>query len=96
MKGPTSVELKLGATNHAIYINHVCPLLLEEDEDHPANPDWAPHLFDHKELPLQSSQPLSMSEEAADLPVCKPPAESSDVTRGGRIVKPVQQCGIWS
>ena len=96
MKGPTSVELKLGATNRTIHINRVRPLLLEEDEDHPARPDWTPPLFDHEELPLQSSQPLSSSGEAADLPVSEAPAESPYVTRSGRVVKPVQRYGMWS
>ena len=96
MKGPTSVELKLGATNRTIHINRVPPLLLEEDEDHPAHPDWTPPLFDHEELPLHSSQPLLASGEAADLPVSEPPAESPYVTRSGRVVKPVQRYGMWS
>ena len=96
MKGPNSVELKLGATNRTIHIYRVRPLLLEEDEDHPARPDWTPPLFDHEELPLQSSQPLSESGEAADLPVSEAPAKSTYVTRSGRVVKPVQRYGMWS
>ena len=83
MKGPTSVELKLGATNHTIHISRVRTLLLKEDEGHPARPDWTPLLFDHEELPLQSSQPLSVSGKAANLPVSEALAESPYATRTG-------------
>ena len=96
MKGPTSVELNMGATNRFFHVNHVRPLLLEEDEDHPAQPNWTPPLFHHEELPLQLSQPSSTSDEATDPPVTEPPAKSSYVTRSGRVVKPVQRYGTWS
>ena len=46
MKGSTSVELKLGATNRTVHFNRVCPLLLEEDKDHPTHSDWTPSLCD--------------------------------------------------
>ena len=67
-----------------------CPLLLKEDKDHSAQPDWTPPLFDHKELLLQSNQPLSACDEAADLPVFEPPAESTYVTSSVTVVKPVE------
>ena len=93
MKGPTSVELNMGATNRIIHVNHVCPLLLEEDEDHPAQPNWTSPLFNHEKLPMKSSQPSSTGDEAADPPVIEPSVELSYVTRSERVVKPVQRYG---
>ena len=67
MKGTTSVELKMEATNYIIHINHVHPLLLNKRQ--PNLNRLHPYLIE--ELPLQLSQLLSTSDEAVDLPESK-------------------------
>ncbi len=55
LKGPSSVSLKLGASERTVHINRVRPLLSEEDEAHEPVTAWFPPLFDHETAP--SSEP---------------------------------------
>ena len=50
MKSPTTVRLKMAAASRLVHINRVHPLMLEEDKDHQASPNWVPPLFTHEEI----------------------------------------------
>ena len=75
MKSPTTVQLKMGAVSHMVHINQVHPLMLEEDKDHQASPNWVPPLFIYKEILQQPDQMSTSDENAADSSTSEGPSE---------------------
>ena len=96
MKGPTSVELNMGASNRIVHVNHVRPCCLKKMKIiQPNLTGLHPYLI-MRSFQCSQTCPLSAGDEAADPPVIEPHVESCYVTRSGRVVKSVLCYGTWS
>ena len=49
LRGPTTVLLRLGSTDHAVHMNRVRPLLTEESKNQEPRAEWSPPLFHHED-----------------------------------------------
>ena len=68
LRGPSTVLLKMGITERAVHINHVCPLLTDEfkNQTEPVAADWTPPLFNHEAEPeATTSESSSVLQEGS-------------------------------
>ena len=87
VKGPLTLELKVGSARRVVHVNRVRPLLTGKIDRSASGGRWTPPLFTHHDDTVENrTSQVNVSAQASQ--GANPPQPYYSVTKSGRIVRP--------